>query len=165
MFTASRFFVIPASFLLALPHFLSADVTLPAILAEHMVIQRGLPVHIWGKAAPDEAVSVTFRGETRATQADALGRWSAYLAPGDAGGPFDLVVKGNNSVAFKDVLVGDVWVASGQSNMEFKLRQGDNATAEIAAAVFPKIRRTVLARKVADYPMEDATVQPWMESN
>jgi sialate O-acetylesterase len=155
---------LPCCFLLAIPFLLHADVTLPAVLAEHMVIQRGLPVHVWGKATPDEAVTVSFRGESKSTKADAFGHFTIYLAPGEAGGPFELTVKGNNTVDFKDVLVGDVWVASGQSNMEFKLRQGDNAAAEIAAAKFPKIRRMVVTRKVADYPMEDAAVQPWMES-
>lgn len=130
-----------------------------------MVIQRAQPVHIWGKAAPDEAVSVTFRGATQATKADALGHWSVFLAPGDAGGPFDLTVKGNNTITFHDVLVGDVWIASGQSNMEFKLRRANNAQAEIAAAKYPKIRRTLIDRKVSDYPVEDAPGQPWMDVN
>jgi sialate O-acetylesterase len=142
-----------------------ADVTLPGILADHMVIQRGFPVHVWGKAAENEAVSVTFRGETQTTKADTLGRWSVWLAPAEAGGPFELTVKGNNTIALQDVLVGDVWVASGQSNMEFKLRQADNAMAEIAAAKYPKIRRTLLDRKVADYPMDDATGQKWTDVN
>jgi sialate O-acetylesterase len=150
--------------LMAMPFLGTADVTLPTLIAEHMVIQRGLPVHIWGKAAPDEAVSVTFRGETQAAKADPFGRWSVHLAPGEAGGPFGLTVKGNNTIEFRDVLVGDVWVASGQSNMEFKLRQGDNAAAEIAAAKYPKIRRTTITRKVSDYPVDDAPGQPWMES-
>jgi sialate O-acetylesterase len=83
----------------------SADVTLPNILAEHMVVQRGLPVHIWGNASPEEAVSVSFRGETRATKADANGRWHVYLPPGEAGGPFELKIQGANTIAFKDVLV------------------------------------------------------------
>lgn len=144
---------------------LHADVTLPHILAEHMVIQRDLPVHVWGKATPDEAVTVTFRGATQAAKADALGRWNVYLPPGNAGGPFDLTIKANNTIAFKDILVGDVWVASGQSNMEFKLRQADNAQAEIAAAKYPKIRRTLLDRKVADYPLEDAPGQSWTDVN
>ncbi len=140
----------------------SADVTLPGILTEHMVIQRDLPVHIWGKAAPDEAVTVAFRGETKAAKADTFGHWSIYLAPGAAGGPFELTVKGANTIDFKDVLVGDVWVASGQSNMEFKLRQAENAAAEIAAAKYPKIRHILVARKVADYPMDDAQMQTWV---
>jgi sialate O-acetylesterase len=73
-----------------------ADVTLPALLADHMVIQRGLPVHMWGMAAPHEAVSVTFRGETKSTAADDNGRWSIFLSPGEAGGPFQLSVKAAN---------------------------------------------------------------------
>jgi sialate O-acetylesterase len=116
-----------------------ADVTLPHILAEHMVVQRDLPVHIWGKAKPDEGVAVTFRGATQSATADSLGRWSVYLPPGAAGGPFDLTIRGNNTIAFHDILVGDVWVASGQSNMEFKLRQADNAQTEIANAKYPPI--------------------------
>ncbi|MES1257060.1 MAG: sialate O-acetylesterase [Acidobacteriota bacterium] len=139
-----------------------ADATLPGVLTEHMVLQRGLPVHVWGKAAPGEAVSVAFRGETVQTKAGELGRWSVYLAPGEGGGPFELTVKAANTIAFKDVLVGDVWVASGQSNMEFKLRQADNAAAEIAAAKYPKIRRILIARKVADSPQDDAVAQPWV---
>ena len=149
-------------FAAALAH---AEVTLPHILTEHMVVQRDLPVHIWGNAAPGEEVSVTFRGATQSANADGLGRWSVNLPPGGAGGPFDLTVKGANTIAFHDVLVGEVWVASGQSNMEFKLRQADNAQTEIANAKYPEIRRALLDRRVADYPLEDASVQPWTDIN
>src|SRR5580704_11369045 len=72
---------------------LHADVTLPALLADHMVVQRGMPVHVWGMAEPHEAVSAIFRGETKATSADDDGRWSVFLSPGEAGGPFQLSVK------------------------------------------------------------------------
>src|SRR5580698_813661 len=96
-----------------------ADVTVPALLADHMVVQRGLPVHVWGMAAPHEAVSVAFRGETKAGTADDDGRWSINLSPGEAGGPFELSIKAANAIVLHDILVGDVWVASGQSNMEF----------------------------------------------
>ena len=118
-------------FILALAAVLGAraDVTLPALLGDHMLIQRGLPVHVWGKAAEGESVSVSFRGGTRSTMADSIGLWSVYLPPGDAGGPFELTVKGNNQITLKDVLVGDVWVASGQSNMEFPVKEAVNATA------------------------------------
>src|SRR5580693_5802564 len=98
-----------------------ADVTVPALLADHMVVQRGLPVHVWGMAAPGEAVTVTFRGDTRSTNADELGRWSTYLPVGEAGGPYSLTVKAANTITLNDVMVGDVWVASGQSNMEFPM--------------------------------------------
>ena len=143
-----------------------ADVTLPGVLAEHMVVQRDLPVHIWGKAAPNEAVSVAFRGATQSTAADTLGRWSVFLPPGEAGGPFELTIKGANTIEFKDVLVGDVWVASGQSNMEFQLRQAADAANEIAAAKYPNIRFLKVTRKVADYPLDNAAVQrSWADIN
>ena len=125
----------------------TAEVTLPAILTEHMVLQRDRPVHLWGKAVPSEAVSISFRGETQQTTANASGQWSLYLAPGQAGGPFDLTIKATNTIAFTDILVGDVWVASGQSNMEFKLRQTANAQTEIAAAKYPKIRRILILKR------------------
>lgn len=156
-------FLRTAGFVIAFTCGASAEVTLPAVLADHMVLQRGMPVHIWGKAAPNEAVSATFRGEAVTAKADASGRWSVYFKPGGAGGPFELVVNAANRIDFKDVLVGDVWVASGQSNMEFRLRQVTNGPAEVAAAHYPKIRRIQIARKVADHPMDDAGVQPWTD--
>src|SRR6202012_4078603 len=94
---------------------LAAEVTLPHILASHMVVQRDLPVHLWGWATAGENVTVSFRGNTRSTTTDALGQWSLYLPPGAAGGPFQLQVKATNSITLDDILVGNVWVASGQS--------------------------------------------------
>jgi sialate O-acetylesterase len=73
---------------------LPAQVTLPKILSSHMVIQRNLPVHVWGMAAPGEEVAVTFRGQTRSAQAGQLGHWSVYLSPGAAGGPFQMTITG-----------------------------------------------------------------------
>jgi sialate O-acetylesterase len=151
--------------LIALPFSLitgaRADVTLPALLADHMVIQRGLPVHVWGMAAPQESVSVTFRGETKAATADNLGRWSVYLSPGEAGGPFQLNINATNAIVLNDILVGDVWVASGQSNMELPMTRVTNAEAEIAAAQYPKIRLFRVEQKPADYPLEDVEAKTW----
>src|SRR5262249_40307888 len=132
-----------------------ADVQLPTLIADHMVIQRGSPVHVWGKAAPAEPVTITFRNGNRSTTADELGRWSVYLHPGDAGGPFDLTIKGANTITVKDVLVGDVWVASGQSNMEWPLDHAQNAQAEVAAANYPRIRLLQVKKKTAYYPLEE----------
>ncbi len=142
-----------------------AEVTLPNILAEHMVLQRGLPVHIWGKAAPGENVAVAFRGESRTATADAIGRWSVYLSPGEPGGPFELTVKGTNTIQFKDVLVGDVWVGSGQSNMEWPVSRAANAQAEIAAAKFPRIRLFHATHRVSDYPLADIDGETWTDCN
>jgi sialate O-acetylesterase len=147
--------------LVAVPISVRADVTLPALLADHMVMQRGLPVHVWGIAAPHEAVSVTFRSETKSATADDDGRWSVYLAPGEAGGPFQLTIKATNSIVLNDILVGDVWVASGQSNMEFPMTELANAQTEIAAAQYPKIRLFTVKHKPADYPLENVESKGW----
>jgi sialate O-acetylesterase len=147
--------------LASLPIALRADVTVPALLADHMVVQRGLPVHVWGMAAPHEAVSVTFRGETKSAAADDDGRWSVYLSPGDAGGPFQLIIKATNTLVLNDILVGDVWVASGQSNMELPMTAVVNAQTEIAAAQYPKIRLFMVKDKPSDYPLENVESKGW----
>ena len=139
-----------------------AEITLPALLADHMVVQRGLPVHVWGMAAAHESVSVTFLGESKSTDADLLGRWSVYLSPGEAGGPFPMTVKGTNTIQLNDVLVGDVWVASGQSNMEFPMKELANAATEIAAARYPKIRIFRVEHRHSDYPRSDVEAKTWM---
>ena len=144
-----------------------AEVRLPSIFADHMVVQRNLPVHVWGMATANETVSVTFRAETQTTTTGPLGRWSLYLKPGKAGGPFSMEIHGANAVTLRDVLVGDVWVASGQSNMEFPMAEGmnrgvNNEKAEIAAANFPEIRLLTIATNSSDYPLGDAKIrQPW----
>jgi sialate O-acetylesterase len=139
----------------------SAEVSLPPLLSEHAVLQRRTPIHIWGKAAAGEAVSVTFRGQTRSAVADDLGRWSAYLPPSEAGGPFTLAVSATNTITLQDVMVGEVWVDSGQSNMEFSLRGANNGDAEAAAANHPKIRLIHVNKKVSALPVLDADARPW----
>src|SRR5579884_593001 len=142
---------------------LHAAVTLPAVFTDHMVIQRGQPVHVWGHADPGESVSVTFRGQTRAAAADDLGSWSVYLPPGEAGGPFELTARAANSITISDVLVGDVWVASGQSNMEFPLKNAVNGGAEVAAATHPRIRLFLVKRRSELYPATDVEANPWAQ--
>lgn len=139
-----------------------ADVSLPALLADHMIVQRGLPVHVWGMADPGEAITVSFRDETRNSTADDLGRWSLYLSPGEVGGPFVMTVKGNNSITLNDILVGDVWVASGQSNMEFPLKNALNAEAEIPLAQHPRIRVFHVENTTSDYPLPDVAAKTWV---
>ena len=114
-----------------------AEVSLPVVFSDGMLLQRDLPIHVWGRSAPAEKITATFHGETRSAVADDLGRWRLYLSPVSAGGPYELSVSGSNSIVIHNVLVGDVWVASGQSNMEFKMRELDNPQAEIAAAEVP----------------------------
>jgi sialate O-acetylesterase len=150
------------------------QVTLPKVLSSHMVIQRDLPVHIWGTAAPGEGVQVSFRGETRGATAGTLGRWSIYLKPGAAGGPFELTVKGTpplgggeaagQTITLDDVLVGDVWVASGQSNMEFAMRQAETAAQDLPKASNPRIRLLMVKKKAAEYPLDDVETDGWAPS-
>ncbi|MCX6626694.1 MAG: sialate O-acetylesterase [Candidatus Solibacter sp.] len=138
-----------------------AAVTLPTLLADHMVIQRGVPVHIWGKADPGEVVSASFRGETKAGAADALGQFHLYLFSGAAGGPFELTVRGANEIVLTDVLVGDVWVAAGQSNMEWPVRWASRPEAEIAASKHPRIRLFRAMHRVSEFAFDDLWGQPW----
>lgn len=159
--SALQICIVIAAFLISAAIPALADVTLPSLLADHMVIQRGLPVHVWGMAAPQEAVSVSFRGETKSATADDLGRWNIFLSPGEAGGPFQLIIKATNTITLADILVGDVWVASGQSNMEFPMTELRNARTEIAAAQYPKIRLFLVKHKPADYPLENVESKGW----
>lgn len=146
---------------------LHAEVTLPSVLADHMVIQRDRPVHLWGSADPGEHVAVSFRGHQGTTTADELGRWGIYLPPGEAGGPFTLTVQGKNTITWNDILVGDVWIASGQSNMEFPMLRSDgfggtnNAAKEVAAANYPHLRLFHAEHATSDYPMTDIAAKTW----
>ena len=97
---------------------LQADVTLPNIFGDHMVLQRDMAVPVWGTAAPGEKVTVKFRGNAKTTTADSTGNWQVKLDPLTAGGPEQLTVNAANTLTITDVLVGEVWVGSGQSNMQ-----------------------------------------------
>jgi sialate O-acetylesterase len=132
-----------------------ADVQLPGIISDHMVLQRGAPVRIFGKAQADESVSVTFRGKTAQTTTDALGRWEVWLDPLTPGAASNMTITGANTITVADVLVGDVWIGSGQSNMQWTVKDSDNADAEIAAANFPQIRLFYVPRKTAAVPADD----------
>ena len=117
-----------------------AEVSLPRVFSDHMVLLRGVDVPVFGTAAPAESVMVTFRGNSATGVADSQGRWQVKIKVGDAGGPFDLTVKGDNTVVAKDVLVGEVWLASGQSNMSLPLIRTRDSTNAIARADHPQIR-------------------------
>jgi sialate O-acetylesterase len=152
---------------------LPAQVVLPTILTSHMVVQRDLPVHVWGMATPGQGVTVTFRGETRMTQAGALGRWSLYLKPGAAGGPFQLSVKGEPAAAsaaseqpitLDDILVGDIWVASGQSNMEFEMHKAATAAEDLPHAANSQIRLLMIKKRSSDAAQDDADTEGWTVS-
>lgn len=125
---------------LALAAPLSAGVRLPAILSDHMVLQQGVPVRIWGSDDPGRAVAVAFRDQKAAARADAHGNWVLFLKPLAPGAAAVLTVTGSSRIDIHDVLVGEVWHASGQSNMQLQVSKVQNAEAEIAAANEPEIR-------------------------
>jgi len=113
---------------------LHADVRLPVIFSDHMVIQRDIEAPVWGWADPDEKVSVTFDGATQSAVADKDGKWSVKLAKSPASAkPQELTVKGKNTIVLKNVLVGDVWICSGQSNMEWPLKKSTKTPDEVVA--------------------------------
>lgn len=126
-----------------------AEVRLPSLISDHMVLLSGMPIRVWGKADNGEAVAVTFRGETRKTTAAANGTWQIYLSPGAAGGPFDLQI---NQHVVRDVLVGEVWLASGQSNMAFKLNRANDGKEAVSGAAVDRIRFFQVQRAITDQP-------------
>jgi sialate O-acetylesterase len=118
-----------------------ADVALNNMFGDHMVLQQGIKNKIWGKADPGEAVTVTLGGQSKTAPAGADGMWQVFLDPVmEYGGPHTLTVKGKNTVTFNDVLIGEVWVCSGQSNMQWSVNQANDPDLEKAAAKFPNIR-------------------------
>ncbi len=131
-------------------------VSVPNIIGDHMVLQEGKTVPIWGKASPGEAVSVTFNGKTVKATADAQGKWMAKLGKLKTGGPFEMTIAGkDNTLKLTDILVGEVWVGSGQSNMQWCVKDSKNAQEEIAAAKYPDIRLFYVERTVAGEPQDN----------
>ena len=119
-----------------------ATVRLPRLVSDGMVLQRGQPVHLWGWAAAGENVALTFQGKTYRAAASPQGRWQVALPALKAGGPYELKVDASNHLVVKDILVGDVWLCSGQSNMETPMsRVRDKYPQEVAQADNPRIRQ------------------------
>ncbi len=138
-----------------------AEVRLPGFFNDHMVLQRDQPIAVWGWAKPGEDISVTLAGQSAVfpTPAGVDGRWRATLKPMPAGGPHTLTVEGSNKVVIKDVLIGEVWLCSGQSNMEWVVRNSDNPEREIAAAKFPQIRHVKVAKNTSGHPLDDLSAR------
>lgn len=135
----------------------TAAVKLPAVIGDNMVLQRGQPVPIWGWADQGEEVTVAVAGQTLATKAGDDGRWKVMLAKLDIGNPLEMTIKGSSgsSIVLKNILVGDVWVCSGQSNMEMGIGVCNDAPAEIAAANYPQIRLFMVPNVKAAEPATD----------
>lgn len=132
-----------------------AKIKLPALVSDHMVLQQEKKTNVWGWAEPGEKITVKFGDQTVATEAGADKTWSARLVDLKAGTKGDLTISGQDSVVVKDVLVGEVWVCSGQSNMEWIVQNSKNADQEKAAATFPEIRMFTVTRAFGAKPLDD----------
>jgi sialate O-acetylesterase len=131
-----------------------ADVKLPNIFSPHMVLQQGQKNKVWGAADAGEKVTVTIAGQSHSATAGADGRWQVVLAPLSVGGPHTLAVIGKNEIKIDDVLVGEVWICSGQSNMQWSVNVANDPDLERAAAKYPKIR-------MINYPQIGAQEPIW----
>ncbi|RYY59827.1 MAG: hypothetical protein EOO05_12025 [Chitinophagaceae bacterium] len=141
-----------------------SNVRLPLLFSNEMVLQRDKPVPVWGWADPKEKIQVSFNNQVRSVTAGKDGKWRVDLAPTAAGGPFTLTVKGKNTITINDVLVGEVWLCSGQSNMEMPIAGWgliNNYQQEIAKANYPTIRQFLVQKATAAEPQAELAGGDW----
>ncbi len=138
-----------------------ADPVLPTLISDHMVLQQGREVHLWGTADAGEAITASLAGHTANATTDAARRWIVRLPAMSAGGPFTLTIQGNKKIEIKDVMIGEVWIASGQSNMTFSLDGSEGAATEVPKANYPQIRLFTVPRKIALSPQENTLPAAW----
>jgi sialate O-acetylesterase len=141
-----------------------ANIRLPKIFGDNMVLQRDKLINIWGWASPGEKVTVRFNQQQKTAVTGKDGKWQLQLQPETAGGPFELLVAGKNKLSIKNILVGEVWVCSGQSNMEMPIAgwgRINNYEKEIADANYPMIRHIKVPNTVSGTPKDDITGGEW----
>ncbi len=141
-----------------------ADVKLPSLVSNGMVLQRDIPVKIWGWANPGEKVTVSFKGKKIRSSADAMGNWSATLPATPAGGPYEILV---NEIRLQDVLFGDVWLCSGQSNMVLNMeRVKEKYSTDITSANYPQIRNFFIPTAISKIDVkQDLPASSWLPVN
>ncbi len=155
-------------FLISMVAITKARVELPSLFANHMVIQRDQPIVVWGTAAAGEKITLQFSKQIKSIAANLSGTWKIQLLPEKAGGPFKMIIKGNNTIQLQDILIGDIWVCSGQSNMEMKIGNWGfihNYENEIAAANYNRIRHFELPLTTATSPQPDTRGGEWLVCN
>ena len=141
------------------------NVRVPAIFSDHMVLQRNKAIPVWGWADPGEKVVVEFNRQSKSVKTGSNGKWMVRLDPEKEGGPFQLVIMGGNKLVFRDVMVGEVWICSGQSNMEFMVKSVADAETEISGASYPQIRHFAVPKKISAFPEDDFTDGRWEVCN
>ncbi|MEI7501083.1 MAG: sialate O-acetylesterase [Bacteroidota bacterium] len=137
------------------------NVRVSTIFSDHMVLQRNKTIPVWGWADPNENVIVEFNQQSKSVKADSSGKWMVHLDPEKAGGPFKLIIKAGNKLTFRDILVGEVWICSGQSNMEFMVKSVADAETEIAEANYPQIRHFIVPKDISAFPKDELTEGHW----
>jgi sialate O-acetylesterase len=130
----------------------NANVRMPLLFSDGMVLQRNKSIPVWGWADAGEKVEIQFNKQIKTAIADKNGKWMISLNAEKAGGPFELSITGKNKIVIKDVLVGEVWICSGQSNMEFQVYKTMNAQAEINDSNYPMIRHFGVAQDLSGLP-------------
>ena len=144
-----------------------AEVRLPGLFSDNMVLQQGLRAPVWGWATEGERVTVTFRGK-KVSATTKGGKWLVKLPAQQTGGPDTLTVEGNNKIELKNVRVGEVWICSGQSNMEWPLSRSFEPEEDIAKSANPNLRLFTVPKLKANEPVDDVKAGPpmgWQECN
>lgn len=153
-------------FLLVASSFLAnANVTIPLLFSDGMVLQRNKPIPVWGWADANEKIVIHFNKQTKTVQADKNGKWIVNLNAEKAGGPFELTISGKNKITIKDVLVGEVWICSGQSNMEFQMYKLPDFETQKEQSNEPMIRQFLVAQDLSGTPKEHLKEGKWTVSN
>ncbi|MBI3139124.1 MAG: hypothetical protein HYZ15_11105 [Sphingobacteriales bacterium] len=140
---------------------LYATIKLPALFSNNMVFQRNVQVPVWGWADANEKIELRFHDQVKITRADKSGKWMLRLDPETAGGPYEMTIKGKSSLSVKNILVGEVWICSGQSNMEWRVGQSMNAKQEMAMANNPFIRHIKIGKTISSLPRADFEKGQW----
>jgi len=138
------------------------NVKMPQIFSDNMVLQREVPVNIWGTADAGERVRVSFQNQAKTVRADRDGRWMVTLDPLSHGGPFTMTIAGKNTITYNNILVGDVWLGSGQSNMEWPVIRSANPEEEIKMANHPNIRIFTVPRRMSTRPLDNLAGGEWL---
>ena len=140
-----------------------SEVSLPPFFNCNMVLQQGIAIPVWGWASPGEKVTVTLDKNVVSTRSGKNGKWRVDLPKMNYGGPFKMTVKGKDLHTFGNVMIGEVWVCSGQSNMEFKVSSAKNSAQEIASANYKNIRSFTVKKRVSKEPQENLEEGEWWE--
>ncbi len=144
-----------------LTSFSKADVTLPYLFSSGMVLQRNMEIPVWGWADPGERIRVTIGANTESVKTSREGVWTLNMPAMEVGGPHTLLIKGKNEIVLDNILIGDVWICSGQSNMEWPVSRSMNAEEEIANANYPDIRLFTVPRKISAQPLNNTEPAEW----